>query len=109
MGFLFYVGTRTIVQYFYQTNYVKYVIDKIEFEHVTKPLLKQERSGARGGCAGRNQKVRGPDRLRPGLRTGYADDGRTSQGLEHCPSRFLASLFQALLIRGSPIIGVTRS
>ena len=63
MGFLFYVGTRTIVQFFYQTNYAKYVIDKIEFEHVTKPLVKQERSGARGGCAGRNQKITGAGSL----------------------------------------------
>ena len=78
MGFLFYVGTRTIVQYFYQTNYVKYVIDKIEFEHVTKPLVKQERSGARGGCAGRNQKVTGAGSHQPGLRTGNSDSGRTS-------------------------------
>ena len=30
----------------------------------------------------------GPNHLRPGLRTAYAEGGRTSQGLEHCPSRF---------------------
>ena len=50
-----------------------------------------------------------PNHLRAGLRTGYAEGGRTSQGLEHCPSRILASLFQALPIRGSPAFGVTRS
>ncbi len=31
---------------------------------------------------------REPNRLRSGLRTGYAEGGRTSQGPEHCPSRF---------------------
>ena len=50
-----------------------------------------------------------PIGLRPDLRTGYADGGRTSQGLEHCPSRTVASLFQVLPIRGSPSIVVIRS
>ena len=63
----------------------------------------------RGGLPGRGGSLGAQNRLRPGLRTGYADGGRTSQGLEHCPSRTLASLFQALPIRGSPIIVVTRS
>ena len=49
------------------------------------------------------------NRLRTGLRTGYADGERTPQGPEHCSSRILASLFRALPIRGSPSIVVTRS
>ncbi len=49
------------------------------------------------------------NRLRTGLRTGYADGERTPQGPEHCSSRILASLFRALPIRGSPSIIVTRS
>ena len=52
---------------------------------------------------------RGGKHLRPGLRTAYAEGGRTSQGPEHCPSRPLASLFRALPIRGSPAFEVSRS
>ena len=39
-------------------------------------------SGKRRGLAGWDDKSRGTKSLEAGLRTGYADDGRTSQGLE---------------------------
>ena len=55
------------------------------------------------------KKKREPNRLRPDLRTTYADGGRTPQIPEHCLSRFLASLFRDLLIGGSHAIGVSRS
>ena len=78
-------------------------------EHRKGPYVTQGLEGKDG--AGRNQAgtPAGPNHLRPGLRTAYAEGRRTSQGLEHCPSRLLASLFQALLIRGSPVFGVSCS
>ena len=42
----------------------------------------QERAGAARRSGGGGRLPRKPNRLRPGLRTGYADDGRTSQGPE---------------------------
>ena len=75
----------------------------------TNLLVKQERAGVRTGSGAAHPQAEAPNRLRPDLRTGYAEGGRTSQGPEHCPSRSVASLFRALPIRGSPSIGVTCS
>ena len=50
-----------------------------------------------------------PIRLRPDLRTGYAEEDETSQNPGHCLSRFMASLPRVLLIGGFALFGVTRS
>ena len=83
---------------------------KTHLQNIENPLEATKGGEVNGwGLWGWAEILAGANRLRPGLRTGYADDGRTSQGLEHCPSRLLASLFQALPIRGSPSIVVIRS
>ena len=70
---------------------------------------KQERSAAKAGWPGGAKKVRPPNRLRPYLRTGYAEEDETSQDPGHCLSRFPASLPRVLLMRGFGLFGVTRS
>ena len=91
-----------------RTQYNKLILCNLS-EHGKRPFIKQGGTGRGVDVQNRADHLVGANRLRPGLRTTCADGGRTSQGLEHCPSRPLASLFQALPIRGSPSICVTRS
>ena len=90
---------RPRITFFNSTKQKKFCT---KFQAFTKVGAVRGQSGGGEGA----QKQQGGNRLRPGLRMGYADERRTSHGLEHCSSRFSASLFQAMRIRGSPIIGV---
>ena len=103
-------GTGFVYMFHYLNSNTIPVIAVYEMLH-TKLSYPKNRSGLgqEQPPGERNNKERDRHRLRPGLRTDYGDDGRTSQSLEHCPSRLLASLFRALLIRGFPIIVVIRS
>ncbi|SCJ73556.1 Uncharacterised protein [uncultured Clostridium sp.] len=85
-------------------NSTKQKIFCTKFPAFTKVGAVRGQSGGEGA-----QKQQGRNRLRPGLRMGYAEEGETSQDPGHCLSRTLASLPRVLLIRGFVLFGVTRS
>ena len=93
---------RPRITFFNSTKQKKFCT---KFQAFTKVGAVRGQSGGGEGA----QKQQGGNRLRPGLRMGYAEEGETSQDPGHCLSRILASLPRVLLIRGFVLFGVTRS